>query len=353
MLIFIINSIAVYIWIRILLHYDINTKDKKSLKTFFQFFFGGILSMIPTAILYSIFPTIDDTFDKTLSTLIINNILIVGSIEEISKFILFVFLCNKLHSIKEPRDGILLAASVGIGFAFYENFYYAQTYGLIILIVRAIVCISGHMLNCAIWGVSYAHIIYDKKRFRDKADYIHVTASIIVSAVLHGLYNLFLDYYGGVGFIFAINLQIIMLLLVRKKYREIIKDTPYKRFPYSEYKKAITIIKKALDHNPGSLVLNCRIARYYIYSGEYAKAKSHLEKCLTVNPKNSYLKALKGIASIMTGVEGLTGIEGGKNILGMSYPMLRPAIKKFLKKEVSILIRDKKSRGEIISLMRG
>ena len=129
--------------------------DKKNeYRLFWLIVNGGILSIVLTFIMQVRWEEI--LFRVTGLHYYMNpfvaNFLIVGPVEELSKFAVFIALTGIMKSIKEPRDGIPQAASVALGFALVENLIYVFRYGIIVLLVRSILSIIGHMSYAVIWG---------------------------------------------------------------------------------------------------------------------------------------------------------------------------------------------------------
>ena len=153
-----INILALMAWGKYLNHLDAFASDKRNEhRLFWLVITGGIPSIVLTLIVQShwesiLFSTTGLQYDMNP---FVGELLIVGPVEEFSKFIIFIVLTGMMKSIKEPRDGILQAASVAMGFALVENIFYAYCYGFTILIIRSFLTILGHMSYAIIWGFTW------------------------------------------------------------------------------------------------------------------------------------------------------------------------------------------------------
>jgi RsiW-degrading membrane proteinase PrsW (M82 family) len=331
-MIFIVNVIAISAWITVLLKLDSFSVDKKSLQTILIFYFLGMISVIPALILYSISPI--DFFDAQVDPIhrFFGNVLVVGPIEEFSKFFMFLFFSLKLKAIKEPRDGILLAASVALGFAFVENIQYGYEYGMTTVLVRSVLSNIGHMVYASIWGFYASIVIYNDIKRKGKTDYNTIVLSVLPAAFIHGVYNTLLEW----DYIFiAIILKIFLLAFTIFIYRYMVNRTPFKKFPLKDFKNAIGVIKQGLKYHPGSLILHNRIAIYYLYAGYYQKSLLHLNQSLKLGSKKISISCLRGIAYILCGEH-----EKGRKIFSKSFYKLTPGERKKIVKRIKEILSE-------------
>ncbi len=332
MAVFVINILAIIIWTRILIKMDENRIDKNSRQTIIGFYFAGLLSVVIALFLYGIIPSSllndnDDILSKFIECMVV-----VGPIEEFSKFIVFLIFSLKLKSIKEPRDGILQAASVALAFASIENFLYGYEYGVGTLLVRSVLTIAGHMIYTSIWGFYFSVIIYGSKSKKGKNDFLPILVALALSATIHGLYNFFL----AIGLApLAILLDLVTLGIAISLYKTLVRKSPFRKFPLIEYKKAIRVINLGLRSHPDSLILNQRISLLYIRACEYELSLGYLNKCLKLKPFNPYLKCLKGIVLILNGK-----MKKGKEEIRQYYKKIKPAKKKLLRYNINLVIKN-------------
>ena len=220
MLILLIDVIAVLFWL-LILHKLNSYSGKNGYKIILKFYFAGLFSVAVVILLYKIFRLSyfegrADDFSK-----IVNCIVIVGPVEEFSKFIVFAILCANLKSIRDPRDGIILAASVGLAFASVENYLYGSEYGIRLIIIRSFLCIAGHMSFAAVWGFVYSCLICDKNSKGGHNDFFPVLEALLIAAFIHGLYDVFAEFrhfFLAVSLVlFTVGLTLYGYLYLKKK----------------------------------------------------------------------------------------------------------------------------------------
>jgi RsiW-degrading membrane proteinase PrsW (M82 family) len=137
----------------------------------------------------------------------IGGFLVVGLIEELVKGLVLVVMGRHLTP-KTARQGALLGATVGAGFAAFESAGYAFNAGLsasgIDLIsllqteaFRSLLTPLGHVLWTAVLGAAIFAASRDGRRYRFR---VSILVTYLVVAVLHGLW----DSMGGISTIIAI-----------------------------------------------------------------------------------------------------------------------------------------------------
>ncbi len=186
-------------------------------------FFGGIVSVIATSVLYAF---IHPEFNLT------DAILKVGTVEEFSKlFALFVLYRIIRKEFDEIVDGIIYVAAVSLGFSVIENIFYAQhaDFQLSLLFKRFIFATVGHISFSVYMGIAF----YVHKKIRK--NYSGLFLSFVLATLAHGLYDGFLFNRDLTAFfiplyIFLIYLQ-FRLLKVAYAYSKM-KDV----FKYVDFK---------------------------------------------------------------------------------------------------------------------
>lgn len=347
MIILLINSITAIMWLGVLLNLDSSSGQKGNRNLYYIFFIAGALSTLPAIILYQIFPWYDYSWKQESWKVFVNYVLITGPVEELSKFFLFFIIVLKMKTIREPRDGMLQAASAGLGFAIVENFMYANEYGASVLLVRSFLCIAGHMICACIWGIFTGRVIFENKRFLKRFHYPYIVFSLTISALIHGLYDYFLnDYTLILGPIMAITIDYLAIFAAYKIYLKTGTNSPYKLYPLREFNKAINILNMALCHDPDNHMLNKRIALYYLYAGDYKSAIEHFGTCIRLKPENFYCHAFSGVSFILAGEK-----ENGMNIISESLGKLSPTSINTLKKNIRAVIDDSRIKDEILYMI--
>jgi RsiW-degrading membrane proteinase PrsW (M82 family) len=148
------------------------------------FIYGGILGTITAALIEPFF----------ITSLTFSSSFIVGLIEELAKIIGVVIIARRRH-YNSYKDGIILGAAAGMGFAAFESTGYAfsaflQTggslsYTVLITLLRGITAPVGHGTWTAIFsGILLNESVAGKFYINHKVIYAYLTVS-----VLHGLWN--------------------------------------------------------------------------------------------------------------------------------------------------------------------
>lgn len=160
------------------------------------FFVGGILGVLGASVL-----------ETPLRAGGVGGFLLVGLIEELVKAVLLVVMGRSLVP-KTARQGALLGATIGAGFAAFESAGYAFNAGvgsrgidLAGLVqteaIRAVLTPLGHVLWTAILGAAIFAASRDGRRYRFR---VGIVLTYLLVAVLHGLW----DSMGGISTILAI-----------------------------------------------------------------------------------------------------------------------------------------------------
>ncbi len=115
--------------------------------------------------------------------------LITGPVEETAKFLCFLAVVHSIPAVKEPQDGVLMGAAVGMGFGTIENIFYIYEYPEIFIAIRPLLTTGGHMIYGAIWGGMYSSALYSNIHSRDPQAYRVAIGGVLFVALIHGLYN--------------------------------------------------------------------------------------------------------------------------------------------------------------------
>ena len=182
------NFIAAGLWGRFLggkLRY---VTDKQSAGVIGAFFMAGVVSVVVTFILHELYP-LPWLVQSIYETNFWYHVLVTGVLEETAKFICFFMIAHYLSTVKEPQDGVLQGAAVGLGFATIENILYITWYPEIFIAIRPLLSSGGHMLYGAVWGGLYSTAAWSNAHSDDPGSYRLAVAGVVLMAVFHGLYN--------------------------------------------------------------------------------------------------------------------------------------------------------------------
>ena len=165
-MVLIVSVATSLIWIKILKTFD-DAQGLKSKRTAVSgFFLYGLLSVPLVLLLYALAGPL--VYPITRDSAVLENLFLVGPVEELGKFLVFYLVAVGSGSIQEPRDGVLHAASVGLAFAVVENVFYS-IYGLELLLYRSMLTTAGHMSYAAIWGFAAGVYLYTRPAFMQAA----------------------------------------------------------------------------------------------------------------------------------------------------------------------------------------
>ncbi len=130
-----------------------------------------------------------------LSGLFWYTILVIGPVEEFSKFLPFILILVHSRHFDEELDGIIYAAFIALGFALHENRFYLSALEGGPAVARSLVSPIIHALFASIWGYAYGF----SGRFR-LPSWITITLGLMLAMFLHGIYDFYsftISIYGG------------------------------------------------------------------------------------------------------------------------------------------------------------
>ncbi len=110
----------------------------------------------------------------------------VGMLEEFAKAAVVIVGLLTFGKTRHPLFALQLSGAVALGFATWENVYYALGYGTSVLIGRGLLSTLGHVLMSSVWGSTVSRLGESPPR-----------PGLFLGALLlggfgHGLYNWFL-----------------------------------------------------------------------------------------------------------------------------------------------------------------
>jgi RsiW-degrading membrane proteinase PrsW (M82 family) len=130
----------------------------------------------------------ETTFDKAVLCFVF-----IGPIEEGAKVLAAWFLVFRWRVFDEPIDGFVYAAAIALGFASLENLLHLPNLAFGEQVARTLTLPITHCLFAAVWGFGVAHA-----RLRmnpGPAFWLLQIGSIVLAALLHGLYDFLLLAY--------------------------------------------------------------------------------------------------------------------------------------------------------------
>lgn len=269
------NFAATWLWGRFLGRKLRCVVDKQSAGVIAAFAMAGVVSVVVTFIFHEIYP-LPWFVPWVYESRFWYHVLVTGVVEETAKFLCFFAIAHTMSSVKEPQDGVLQGAAVGLGFGAVENILYITRYPELFIAIRPLLSTGGHMLYGAVWGGLYSAAVWSNAHSDDPGSYRLAVAGVVLMAVFHGLYNSILVFglVAGIvvkGLILAIAVPLFLHLQIR---------SPYRRYPLEQARLAIPAIERGLVFNKKSPILNRRLGLYLMRLGEYKRAARHLSRAM-------------------------------------------------------------------------
>ena len=189
------NIAAAVLWFWFLYARQTHIEDKKQQYDLFVFVIFGTASIIVLVGLWWIAPLQRLPWREWegLWASFTWYVVMVGLYEEAAKAAVFIFLAFGLGTLKEPQDGVLQAAAVGLAFAFVENIGYFGRYPSLWTATRVITGLGGHMMYCAIWGGMISGAKWANTKGRDLKAYRLAVLAFLFAAFMHGACSLATD----------------------------------------------------------------------------------------------------------------------------------------------------------------
>ena len=346
-LLLLIDAAAVTIWVLVLARLDRYRRIKETRKNVIKFFFLGCLSVPVVLGLYEVFLPISDFFwyDPDGIYYFFYQFFVTGPVEELSKFLVFYLFAVRLKAIKEPKDGILLAGSVALGFAAVENFKYGWYYGFDVILIRSFTTILSHILFSAIWGAAAGIVLFETNK-QDRHKYRALMfAALVPASFAHGLNNYIVFMFGGFAFMIDVVLFTAFILM----YRYIGRHNPYGvpgkatavgsagtragRAPgapnrdglpalTSAPQEASTVshlstLRKAVENHPHDYELVSRLGKAELLRRNYDAAAEHFRTCFGLRPESQAAGFYCGISLLCSNRR-----DEGIKIIRKSFPLL-------------------------------
>ncbi|MCD6343443.1 MAG: PrsW family intramembrane metalloprotease [Spirochaetaceae bacterium] len=332
-----ISAGGAWVWLKIVTRADPRWKDKGH--RWYLYLLSGIGSLYLARLFYflgfliyggNLYTPYDAANDLQFF------LLINGPSEEWAKFIIFWILARGFKRVKEPRDGVIVAMMVALGFSLWENINYLIMFGTGSIPARLIWASSGHMAYAAIWGYFAGEAILEPPEGGFILKYRYVFTAVFVVSFVHGLFN-FLSSWVSPGS--ALALDLIMYALTLIVLVQVCRvPSAYQAFPYEKSSEAVRAIRSALLRDSGNYLLYKRLGFYELYLGRESAALSSWKR-ITLSSRGPYLNAWVTIleSRVGKGHDGLDRILS--TMTGKNRTTLKRRLKFFLKSGSDIWLR--------------
>jgi len=247
--------------------------EKRQQNVVVGFVFAGLISVGLVLFLYHAYPPgLERTFSRSE---FLYHTLVVGMVEETGKFLAFLFLLHTIGNMKEPQDGVIFGAIVGLTFGVIENMSYFSWYRTWHLLVRPVLTTGGHAIYGAIWGGLYSQALYANRDDDDPRARRSAYIGIPIVAILHGWYN------AATWFLpLALVSDLISFLVALTLFRRLVELSPYRVYPLEQAHLAVKTIRRGLVFNPWSPTLNRNIGLYLIHLEKFRSAVYYLRRSI-------------------------------------------------------------------------
>ncbi len=179
---------------------------------FKNFLMGATVSIIITLILSvianQIFPLTDAT---SIFQQFIKAFVVVGLVEEFSKYIIVKYYAQRNAEFNEPFDGIVYAVMVSMGFAALENVLYVFQHGVATGVLRAFTAVPAH----ATFGILMGYFM-GLAKFSKNKQLLNLTG-LLVATFFHGAYDFFLFINFIPGIALGAFVSLIVGIILSKK----------------------------------------------------------------------------------------------------------------------------------------
>lgn len=201
--------------------------EKEPIGRIFRYFVYGIISLFITLVIsLSVRDYFPNLYAPSFSHQITKAFLLVGFVEEFSKYVFVRFFGFRDKHFNEPFDGIVYTVCVSMGFATLENIRYVfDDGGLLVALNRMVTAVPAHASFAVIMGYFLGLARFDKKERKMTA-----FTGLFLATVFHGLYDLFFFIHWIPGiYLGAIVSLIIAILLSNQAMHFHEKGSPFNK----------------------------------------------------------------------------------------------------------------------------
>ncbi len=184
-------------------------------------FLLGVLATIPAGLINSMF--VPESLENAgLFLIFFAAFIVVGPVEEISKYLAIRVYALRSKEFNEPIDAMVYSITAALGFATFENFLYISQYGPSLILMRAVTGCLGHAGFSGIFGYYLG-----KAKFSSPQNNSLVYKGLALAAFAHGLFDFVLFTQTFLAFLF-IPILIVIVYYLTKRLSEMSHASPFK-----------------------------------------------------------------------------------------------------------------------------
>ncbi len=150
----------------------------------------------------------------------------VGLIEETAKSVAAVQTTRRLGDLDEPVDAMVYAMTVALGFASFENVFYAMRFGSDVLIARFLWPVPAHMAYAALWGYGLAYARFARP---ERPQWIVMAPSVLMAAGIHAGANYLLFLQHTITATLSLVVLALLAVLAHVRLRRLVAESPFLR----------------------------------------------------------------------------------------------------------------------------
>lgn len=150
--------------------------------------FGTLAAVVAAFVESALATLLSSSLNMPIIGSVLKSFVLAGCCEEAAKLVAFHLLVRKNRHFDEYFDGIVYCASVGLGFAAFENVFYIfqaeEDSRIMLALMRAIFSVPGHYAFAVIMGSLYALVHFDPERNHRLRPWI-----FLAPVLAHGIYD--------------------------------------------------------------------------------------------------------------------------------------------------------------------
>lgn len=186
-------------------------------------FLLGVLATIPAGIINSLF--VPSSLENAgILMIFFAAFIVVGPVEEISKYLAIRVYALKSKEFDEPIDAMIYSVTAALGFATFENFLYISQFGPSLILMRAVTGCLGHAGFSGIFGYYLGKAKFSQPQIKNNN---LILKGLAIAAFTHGLFDFVLFTQTILAFLF-LPILIIIVYFLTKRLGEMSHFSPFK-----------------------------------------------------------------------------------------------------------------------------
>lgn len=195
-----------------------------------KFFVFGIISTVFASIMEKYMSTILSSDDQIFASegywgLFVNVLVGVGIIEELSKYLVILFLGYNNNEFDQTYDIVVYSVYTSLGFACFENILYSLEGGIGTAVMRMFTAVPGH----ACFGVMMGYYFSKAKIANINGNIIgaifYKILALVIPSILHAFYDSLVMVQNEIYFLIWIVYVIMLFVVSIKKVNKLAENS--------------------------------------------------------------------------------------------------------------------------------